>query len=336
MNILAVDQPLWLTLLVLALLPWLRYWTQIIRHPYLQLLKPGTGSKLFDYAVKLIASLAVCALVLGLAGLHKPLSFEPRVGSGAHVVIALDRSRSMDQAFADGSRSMRIAARMKASSKGEVARQVLRDFIDSRAEDMFAFVVFSTHAIPVVSLTHKQDMLFAAIAAGDIGRGLGDTNIGEGLLQSLSQFEDKPFTGSRIVLLVSDGAAYLDADTKRRINELTQQHRVALYWVYIRTANGPDIFDQSSADSAESRLHRFFGRLQTPYRGYSAERPADLEQAVADIAQLQNLPLNYNEQIPRIDLAKACFVWAFLFLCLLLIVDGLFLYRGNNSARPGL
>lgn len=327
MSFFALDQPMWLPLLLLALPPWFRYWTAITRHPYLALLKTGAGSHGFDSAVRLLATLVVCALTLGLAGLHKPLSFEPRVGSGAHVVIALDRSRSMDQPFADGSRSMRIAERMKAASKGEVAREVLQDFVRSRSDDMFAFVAFSTQAIPVASLTHKQDMLFAAIGAGDIGRGLGDTNIGQGLLQSLAQFEGKEFTGSRIILLVSDGAAHLDADTRRRINELTQQHRVALYWVYIRTANGPDIFDEKSFNSEEGRLHTFFGRLKTPYRGYSAERPTDLAQAVADIAQLQNLPLNYDEQIPRVELATVCFALAFILLCTLLVIDWACLYK---------
>lgn len=307
--------------LLLMLLPWLAYWFSARVHPYLALLRADSSSKILDKIVRGAASLAVLALVLGMAGLYRPLSTEPRVGSGAHVVIALDRSRSMDQAFADGLRSLDHAARLKAPSKGEVAREVMSDFIGSRSEDMFAFVVFSTHAIPVVSLTRKQEMLYAAISAGDIGRGLGDTNIGEGLLQSLALFEGQPFSGSRIILLVSDGAAHIDIDTRRQIRDLALQHRVALYWLYIRTANGPDIFADMTDRSPEASLHRFFSRLPTTYRGYSAERPSDLSQAVADIGQLQNLPLNYDETIPRQDLRWLCYTLAFVLLLFLTSIE---------------
>ena len=330
---LALENPWFSCALLLMLLPWWRYWVGVQRYASLDLLPQNSLSTRLDVFVRTLASLAIAALVLGLSGLHRPLSSAPRVGSGAHVVIALDRSRSMDQAFADGQRSLAHAARLKAPSKGEVARKVMTDFIGSRSEDMFAFVVFSTHAIPVVSLTRKQEMLFAAIEAGDIGRGLGDTNIGEGLLQSLSLFEGQVFSGSRIILLVSDGAAYLDVETKRRIRELALQHRVALYWLYIRTANGPDIFDEASFKEPETQLHKFFGRLPTPYRGYSAERPDDLAQAVADIGQLQNLPLNYDETIPRRDLSGLCFTVAFVLLLALLLVDFLVFLSMPAAAR---
>ncbi|MGB0867710.1 MAG: vWA domain-containing protein, partial [Granulosicoccaceae bacterium] len=317
----AVEYPWLLSLGLLMFLPWRRYWVVAHEHPDTRLLQNQSSSHYLSIVIRLAASLAVAALLLGLAGLHKPLSRVPQVGKGAHVVIALDRSRSMDQAFAEGKKSLAHAARLKAASKGQVAREVMSAFIQSRAEDMFAFVAFSTQAIPVVELTRKQELLSAAIDAGGIGRGLGDTNIGAGLLQALSLFEGQPFSGSRIVLLVSDGAAHLDSDTRRQIRELALQYRVALYWLYIRTANGPDIFDTATFIEPEVQLHRFFQRLPTPYRGYSAERPSDLAQAVADIDQLQNLPLNYEDLIPRQDLSRWCFVVASLLLLLLALVE---------------
>ena len=128
------------------------------------------------------------------------------------------------------------------------------------------------------------------------------------------------------MLLISDGAASLDLATRLRIKQLAQQHRVALYWLYIRTRNAPGIFaSPAQADDPENlypqwSLHQFFRTLETPYRAYTAEDPQALERAIRDVSSLQNLPMRYQETIPRQDLHRGWYLTAALLLFPLLVL----------------
>ena len=77
-------------------------------------------------------------------------------------------------------------------------------------------------------------MVQAAIKAGALERGLSSTDLGTGLIRSLNFFEGKPFTGSRIILMVSDGAAQLTVPVQDEIKYLLEKYRVTLYWLYLR------------------------------------------------------------------------------------------------------
>ena len=87
--------------------------------------------------------------------------------------------------------------------------------------------------------------------------------------------------------------------------------RVSLYWIYIRSAYGPMIVDSNESDGAvemtpERALHEFFSGLGASYRAYTAESREGLEQAIADVNRLQNLPVRYWETVGRRDLSAAC------------------------------
>ena len=169
----------------------------------------------------------------------------------------------------------------------------------------------------------------AAIAAGNVGRGLAETDIGSGLEQALEYFEGQPYTGARIVVLVSDGAGEIGLTARLRIAHLMRRLRVSLYWIYIRSAYGPVIFDADDSPNGatgdagtmkmtpERALHDFFSRMGASYRAYTAESPEGLEQAIADVNRLQNLPVRYRETVGRRDLSGVCLAVALAGLSLL-------------------
>jgi len=311
------EQPLALVLLALAALPWLRGAGGAARYSSLEALPPDALSTTLGWVLKLAASAAFVALALGLAGMNRPGQSIERIGRGAEIVLLLDRSRSMDQAFYVAARSpadYRPAfSGPQGEAKGKVARRLLAEFAASRPEDRFAMVVFSAFPMRTLDFTQKPEVIQAAIRAGDVGRGLSDTDIGRGLLSALSLFEDRPYTGSRVVLLVSDGGAHLDQDTQRAITESMKRHRVSLYWIYIRTANSPGLLPgkDMSAELAETVpehfLHEFFGAMGTPYRAYEAEDPEALKRAIADLSRLESFPIRYFEASARRDLSQACY-----------------------------
>jgi mxaC protein len=314
-----------LWLLPLALLAWLPGAAHPLRNAFVAFLPRDRASIALQWALHLAAMLALAAIVVGMAGPYRPEYAVERVGKGAEVVLVLDRSRSMDQGFAGGSTSAgaplkttgpealdyyaRLANARERDPKGQAARKLLAEFAARRPDDRFSMVVFSTVPMRVLDFTQKQEIIQAAITAGNIGRGLSETNIGLALESGLSTFEDRPYTGSRIILLVSDGGDQIDPDARERIHHLVRKHRVAIYWIYLRSLNSPGLMLENGEPPAnvdvvpEYMLHRYFGSLGVPYRAYEAENPAALQRAIDDLDRLENLPIVYRDIVPRRDLS---------------------------------
>jgi mxaC protein len=333
-----------LALLPLALLPLWAAPGDALANTWAGALARDAASDLLQLALRAAAVLAVAALLVGIAGPYRPEVQVERVGRGAEIVLVLDRSRSMDQGFAGtrpatavagtGPEALDYYSRLRAAeardSKGKIARQMLSEFARQRSDDRFGMVVFSTLPMRVLGFTQKPDIIQAAISAGNIGRGLSETNIALALQSALAFFENRPYTGSRIVLLVSDGGDRLDADARDRITELARQHRVAVYWIYIRSPRSPglmaDPVQPVPADAGpdavpEQVLHRFFESLQVPYRAYEADNPEALQKAIDDLNRLENLPIRYLDTLPRRDLADWAYAAALAAVLLLLAAN---------------
>ena len=151
---------------------------------------------------------------------------------------------------------------------------------------------------------------------------MSDTDVGWALIAAIKEFDQRAYSGSRIILLVSDGGAQLDEATRRQIRAGLLRNRIALNWIYLRSVNGPQTSTRPTGKSegmAEIALHRFFQTLSTPYRAYQAETPEDIAKAVADVGKQQNFPLDFAEQVPRRDYSRHCVAAAAVF-CLMLLV----------------
>ncbi len=318
----SLDHPWLLWLLPLALLPLIARHDRAMSNTWALLQPPDRLSGLLDWALRSVGALALAALIIGLAGPYRPEYTVERVGTGAEIVLALDRSHSMDQGFA-GSRPARsepkgtgpeaieyytsLAPGRLRNSKGKVARQLLSEFAARRPDDRIAMIVFSTLPVPVLAFTQKQEAIQAAIAAADIGRGLSETNIGLALQSALSLFRDRPYTGSRIVMLVSDGGDRLDTDAKERVTYLARKYRVAIYWIYLRSGNSPGLMleageAQQNVDAVpEYALNQFLGSIGTAYHAYEAGNSESLQEALDSVSRLENLPIAYQDTLPRRD-----------------------------------
>jgi mxaC protein len=286
-------------------------------------------------AVRAAGALAVAASVVALAGPHRPEYTVERVGQGAEIVLLLDRSRSMDQGFAPGTPPPRnvggtyspeaLAYYFSQSPgrlrdpKGKVARELLSAFVASRPNDRFALVAFSTLPMRVLDFTGKPDMVQAAIAAGNVGRGLSETNIGRALQVGIDLFRDRPYTGSRIVMLVSDGGDRITPDPRDLLTRAARRERVSIYWMFLRgSANvslqatdaaeaqaGGAALGTGAADGLdvvpEVMMHRFLKTLDVPYRVYEAADTQALQRAIDDVNRLEQLPIAYQDLVPRRD-----------------------------------
>jgi mxaC protein len=334
------DDPWLLCLLPLAVLPLLAPARDAHANGWLAIAPRDRLSDVLGWALRAIAALALAALALALAGPYRPEYRVERIGKGAEIVLVLDRSRSMDQGFAPGGAppaaagrgispealdyyTSRTPGRLR-DAKGKVARQMLAEFTAQRPDDRFALIAFSTLPMRVLDFTQKPDIIQAAIEAGNVGRGLSETNIGRALEAALELFDGRPYTGSRLILLVSDGGDRLDPDTRERLLRLTRKQRVGIYWIYLRSANSPGLTlaEGDSAAAAETvpeiLLHSFFQTLETPYRAYEASDSQALQRAIADVNRLEKLPIVYSDLVPRHELSPWAHAVALLAVLLLL------------------
>ena len=329
----AFEQPWLLLLLPLALLPLLPAGRDALAFPSVAWLPVDRAGRIMSMLWTTFAMLALATLVIALAEPGRPETEVARTGRGAEILVLMDRSRSMDDRMLPSNwRTLDPSARLtqfdRGPPKAQVARELLTNFVEQRADDRFALMFFSTKPLDVVPFTQHDAVMQAGIAAGGVGRGLSDTDVGVALIAAIGEFDQRTYSGSRIILLVSDGGSDLDETTRQHIRTALARNRVALYWIYLRSYNSPLLDDTEArqAGAPEIALHKFFQTLHTPYRAYQAELPEDLAKAVADVGREQNSPLDFSELVPRISYAHY-FLAIAAFACVMLLAYRMVLLR---------
>jgi mxaC protein len=314
---LSVTRPLWLWLLALAILPWLQSARLKSAWPWLGNVPIDRASIALDIGLRSLASLALIALVLAGAGLTHGGEAIERISRGAHIVLVIDRSSSMNETFAGR------APNGNEESKAAAAKHLLKDFVTRRAHDRIGMVAFSTAPMFALPLTEHQDAVRAAIEAIDLP-GLAYTDVARGLAMGLSMFDSGDALASHVVVLVSDGAAVIDRRVQERLRSEIAAQRLHLYWLFLRTQNGPGIFDEPEEGVAdtpqempERHLNLYFESLGIPYHAFEAADADALARAIDEIDRTESAPIRYSEQAPQLDLAGQMFTVAALAAALL-------------------
>lgn len=287
------------------------------------LIPKAASSNVLDWVVKFIGVLALISLVLGLAGIYKTETVIERVGTGAHVVFVLDRSASMNETFGGKVPDEQTPA------KSQVAKVLLSQFVDDRPHDLFGVVGFSTQPFYMSPLTEHKSATQAAIDSLT-SPGLAFTNVHKGLAMALSYFKDQAQTGSRVIVLVSDGAATLDHRSQKVLREWFKRYNASLYWFFLRTENGTDITSKPESPSddnprvmPERYLDKFFKTLGVPYYAFEVDTAESLQQAIHELDSLESAPLVYEELIPRKPFSRFCYVISLLSVFALLFFKAL-------------
>ncbi|WNV03317.1 vWA domain-containing protein [Candidatus Methylospira mobilis] len=310
-----LHHPWFLLLLPLAALPYLRKRQGALRFPGMDFFPADPFSE--QLARLRRASSALGIGLLGIA-LTAPESVSQqwiaRVGQGAHVVLLVDRSSSMNENFSGS--YLGGAAK---ESKSALTAQLLSDFVAQRPDDAFALVIFSAAPVFVLPLTQDQVALQAALKSL-ASRGHGITNIATGLEMALDHFRHNTGDESRMIVLVSDGAARMDAEARDLIRQRFQDTQVALYWIYMRSPRSGSLAkapaNANETSSPEYFLHQFFQSMGTPYQAFEAENLEAVQQAIATVGQRNHRPVHYKIRAPGHDLTRWFLApaWCFLFV----------------------
>jgi mxaC protein len=326
-----VATPLALCLLPLALAPLAFSALRPTKFPSIDAAPQDVVSNLVAFGLRAASIVAIGASVLAAASPYREGRIVHRSGEGAEIAILIDRSASMNETFAGRQPSG------EEESKAAAAKRILDGFIGRRAHDLFGVTAFSTSPMLVMPMTDRREAVRSAIAAID-RPGLGYTNIGRGLAMALSMFGAGGEARSRVILLVSDGAAVIDPRIQDELRADFRKIDPNLYWLFLRTAGAKGIGDRPKAGEdtpqamPERHLDLFFKSLGVDYRAFEAEGPAAVEEAIAEIDRLERHPIRYADRIPREDLTDLSLAVAA--VATLLLLAAKFTETGLNERPP--
>lgn len=301
----------------LAFIPLIFKETSLQYYSWNEMIPKDRLSSIIAIILKFIATLILIMIIIGLSGPHSRQKEIEKTGIGAQIGLVLDRSASMDDPFA-GNDQTKVG-----EIKSAAAARLIIEFVQSRANDMIGMVTFSNSAMYVLPLTDNKNAIISAVRA-TAGNALFQTNIGSGLTTGAELFNKVPDSGSRAVILLSDGGGRIDAATQEKIKDWFGRFKISLYWIVLRQPGGISIFNTSFKPKDDDvlppqiELNEFFKTLPSPFQAYEAEDPKTLQKAIEDINQKEKKPIKYFEKIPGQDYSTHCFVTAALLMIVLL------------------
>lgn len=317
--------PLYLFLTPLVLVPYLFKVVSKNYYSWNELIPQDTSSTLLSILIKLFNSLIILSLILFFASPHSQQQTVTKVGVGSQIGLVLDRSASMDDPFSGSTESDDSGV---GETKSAAAARLIINFVQSRKNDMIGVITFSNSAMFVLPLTQNKDAITGAVDA-TAGNALFQTNIGAGLSSVSELFAKVEDSGSRAVILLSDGAGRIDAPTQQKIRDWFDRFDIGLYWIVLRQPGGISIFDEDYKHIDETQqppqieLYDYFKTFRSPFQAYEAEDPESLEKAIKDINLKEKKQIFYEEVIPgnnySIYFLLAAFFMTFLLFLLKLI-----------------
>ena len=218
-------------------------------------------------ALPALRVLAVVALAVAIAGPRKGNATAVIPGEGIDIALSLDISSSMQQRFGD-------------STRLDVTREVIREFIKGRENDRIGLVVFQKDSMPLSppSLDYAAlDRMIADLESGLLPDGTG---IGVGLADALNILQDST-AASRIVILLTDGEHNADSISPEAAADLAVTLKIRVYTIGVVSGDSP--FGRQEID--EELLQEIADRTNARY--FAASSPQALADVYEEIGKLE-------------------------------------------------
>lgn len=319
-------------LLLLLLVPlgyamqaWVRRRRVPVEHigfPALALMvNPGWGGRARWLPLLRVLRVAGLALmVLALARPQLPHDIREIRLRSRNIMVALDISSSMK------------AGDFQPGNRLEVARRVLKEFVQKREGDLIGLVIFAGRTFLQAPLTPDIDLLGQTIESVDIGMLPDGTAIGTALAMSLNQLKDLPPKAS-VIVLITDGANNTGKPSPFAAAEAARSLGVRIHAIGLSTA------DTSAADRnliwrwgrAPARLTRsdeaVLTRISSRTGGqfYRATDPEALRRIVSEIDPLERQDVLIHETRDYRELYLFALIPALLLLALELVLGATWL-----------
>jgi len=248
--------------------------------------------------------LVLAAFIIALAQPRLMKSATTVKASGVDIVVALDMSGSMI--------SEDFVVRGGRVNRFNMARAVLKQFIDQRPNDRIGLVVFAVQAFIATPLTLDHDFLQENLDRLEIGTINADqTAIGDALSTALNRLRELK-SKSKIVILMTDGQNNAGKVDPLTAAEAAQALGAKVYTVGIGTRglapmpvfmNGQKVgYRQMPVDIDENTLQKIADKTGGKY--YRADNAERFQQIYAEIDQLEkteaviNIFAQFDELFP--------------------------------------
>lgn len=290
--------PWFLLLLPITLAPFVLTQSTTNIYSWSEMIPTDLASKIVGLLLKVLSSFIIAFLILALSQPFSNQRTVEKIGEGAQIGLVLDRSASMDDAFSGSGSSDKAG-----ETKSAAASRLIIDFFNSRTNDMVGVITFSNSAMYVLPLTQNKEAIKAAVHA-TAGNALFQTNIGAGLTSSASLFNEVADSGSRAIILLSDGAGRIDANTQQKIRDWFDRFQIGLYWIVLRQPGGISIFEENYVRRDDDplppalELYEYFKTFRSPFQAFEAEDPKSLAKAISEINLKEKKPIAYSEIVP--------------------------------------
>jgi Ca-activated chloride channel homolog len=264
---------------------------------------------------RILLALRWLALALFVVGLARPQYSESETtvkASGIDIVIALDLSTSMESEdfLLDGQRVSRL----------DIAKNVLRQFIEKRPGDRIGIVAFARQAFIASPITLDHTFLVQNLERLNLRTIEDGTAIGAGLMAALNRLRDLQ-AKSKLVILMTDGQNNVAKIPPNTAAEAAEALKVKVYTIGVGTRGmapvprmnvfGQKVYVQVQVDIDEDTLKNIAQRTGAKY--YRADSTDTLRKIYDDIDRLEKTEVEVKHYV-RVD---ELFAWA--------VVPGLFL-----------
>jgi Ca-activated chloride channel homolog len=275
---------------------------------------------------RILALLRWAALVFFIVGLARPQFIESETtvrASGVDIVATLDLSGSM------AAKDRGFTVRGAQANRLEVAKDVLKKFVEKRPNDRIGLVAFAGRAYIAAPLTLDHDFLLQNIDRLGLGIIEDGTAIGSGLSAAVNRLQEVK-SKSKIVILMTDGQNNAGKIPPITAAEAAQALQIKVYTIGVgaHAANqvavdrfgrrvAPDIIDEKTLTAMADK---------TGGKYYRADSADTLRRIYDEIDKLERTEVETKKYVR----VKELFPWAVVPGLALLLAD---ILLGNTIWR---
>lgn len=175
----------------------------------------------FRHLLFVLRLVAFTAIIFIFARPQSRTSWKDVKAEGIDIVLCMDVSHSMLAKDFDPNRL-------------EAAKEVAKEFIDSRPNDRMGLVVFSGEAFTQCPLTTDHAILKNIISEVKTGQLADGTAIGVGLADAVARVKDSK-AKSKVVILLSDGVSNVGEIAPLTAGEIAKTFGIRIYTIGVGT-----------------------------------------------------------------------------------------------------
>lgn len=283
--------------------------------PSLTNLPARFSANILDCAVKWVLPIAVIlGLILLASGLRFSAKETTRYGYGSDIVVVLDESGSMNDAFSGGEKSkfnnyyddfpgaLAAGSDKKSIGKIDAAKKLIRPFIAAR-KDRLGLVIFGDVVAPIFPLSFNQESFFRCFDAQTAI--FGGTLIDLGLAQAIEILRESP-AKTKIIILVSDGQGRLE-DEKYQLSRQIKELGIRVYWIAVDhdVLPGWSPFSDGIASSTEVFMQKL---NPATAKMFAINNQLGLKKAFEEISAMERSLISYKEKTPQGKIIFLCWI----------------------------